>query len=327
VRRPSTSGDGIALKPEEFRLLRDLFATRAGLSFGPESRFALERRLRERLVVLKLHDFADYHHYLRFSAHAAEEWDEALDLLTTNETYFFREERQLRGFQEELLPMFHAQMQTRGRRRFAIWSAGCSTGEEAYTLAILVHQSGLFFPRRSTMLEGGSPSMAFSSVPTTLQLPSAAWDVRIYGSDISRRCVAAARRGTYGEASFRATPENVRRTCFRPCETGWQITDPIRQLCHFGQMNLLDEDRTRIFGRADVIFCRNVLIYFDTKARKTAIEVLYDRLNPGGVLLLGHSESLLNVSTAFELLHLREDLVYRKPVSAQGPNPALDDPT
>lgn len=326
MRRAPPAGDGITLKPEDFRLLRDLFASRAGLNFGPEARFAIERRLRERLVVLKLHDFADYHHYLRFGAHAAEEWDEALDLLTTNETYFFREERQLRGFAEELLPMFHAQMLARGKRRLAIWSAGCSTGEEAYTIAILVHQSGLFFPRRSTILEPILPVVA--GKPFGLPAESSGlWDVRIYGSDISRRCVAAARRGTYTEGSFRATPESLRRTCFRPSEGGWQVTDPIRQLCHFGQMNLLDEDRTRIFGKADVIFCRNVLIYFDTKARKTAIEVLYDRLNPGGVLLLGHSESLLNVSTAFELLHLREDLVYRKPVSAQGPNPALDDPT
>jgi chemotaxis protein methyltransferase CheR len=81
-------------------------------------------------------------------------------------------------------------------------------------------------------------------------------------------------------------------------------------------MNMLDEDRSRVLGRADAIFCRNVLIYFDPRARKTAIEVLYERLNPGGVLLLGHSESLLNVSTAFELLHLRDDLVYRKPLAA-----------
>jgi chemotaxis protein methyltransferase CheR len=328
MRRQTASGDAIALKPEEFRLLRDLFASRAGLNFGPEARFAIERRLRERLVVLKLHDFADYHHYLRFGAHAAEEWDEALDLLTTNETYFFREERQLRGFAEELLPMFHAQMLARAKRRLVIWSAGCSTGEEAYTIAILVHQSGLFFPRRSTILDPApSPSPGAGGVFGAPEPPSPLWDVRIYGSDISRRCVAAARRGVYTETSFRATPENLRRTCFRPCDGGWQVTDPIRQLCHFGQMNLLDEDRTRIFGKADVIFCRNVLIYFDTKARKTAIEVLYDRLSPGGVLLLGHSESLLNVSTAFELLHLREDLVYRKPISAQGPNPALDDPT
>ena len=90
----------------------------------------------------------------------------------------------------------------------------------------------------------------------------------------------------------------------------------MRELCHFGQMNLLDEERARVLGFADAIFCRNVLIYFDARARKAAIDMLYERLNPGGVLLLGHSESLLNVSTAFELLHLRDDLVYRKPLSA-----------
>jgi chemotaxis protein methyltransferase CheR len=92
-------------------------------------------------------------------------------------------------------------------------------------------------------------------------------------------------------------------------------------------MNLLDEDRSRVLGRADAIFCRNVLIYFDARARKTAIELLYDRLNPGGILLLGHSESLLNVSTAFELLHLKDDLVYRKPLSANGAHRDSDGPT
>ncbi|HEX4448539.1 MAG TPA: protein-glutamate O-methyltransferase CheR [Polyangiaceae bacterium] len=305
MRRTPSFGDTIVLKPDEFRLLRDLFVMRTGLQFGPESRFALERRLRERLMVLKLTSFAEYHHYLRFGTQASAEWDEAIDLLTTNETYFFREERQLRAFQDEVLPMIEAQ--ARMRRRLAVWSAGCSTGEEAYTIGILVHQSTLF-PRRS---EPGAP----------------AWDIRIYGSDISRRCVAAARRGVYGESSFRVTPPDARRAFFLERPDGWHVAEPIRSLCHFGQMNLLDEDRSRVLGKADAIFCRNVLIYFDARARKAAIEVLYDRLNPGGILLLGHSESLLNVSTAFELLHLRDDLVYRKPLSARGTHPAPDDPT
>jgi chemotaxis protein methyltransferase CheR len=291
----------VTLKPEEFRLLRDLFATRTGLHFGPEARFTLERRLRERLLVLKLSSFAEYHHYLRFGSRAPEEWDEALDLLTTNETYFFREQRQLRAFQNELLPMLHAQGKT--RRRLAIWSAGCATGEEAYTIGILVHASHLF-PR---------------DVASPLR-----WDIRIYGSDISRRCVAAARRGVYTESSFRVTTNDMRRAFFQERQDGWHVVEFIRQMCHFGQMSLLDEDRSRVLGKADVIFCRNVLIYFDTRARKTAIEVLYDRLNPGGILLLGHSESLLNVSTAFELLHLKDDLVYRKPPSPREAAPAPD---
>jgi chemotaxis protein methyltransferase CheR len=277
------------LKPDEFRLLRDLFAARTGLQFGLDARFSLERRLRERLTVLKLSSFGEYHHYLRFGARREEEWDEAIDLLTTNETYFYREERQLRSFQQELLPML--QSLARPRRRLSIWSVGCSTGEEPYTIAILVQSSRLFSD----------------------------WDVRIYGSDISRKCVVAARRGVYGDGSFRVTAPDVRRAFFTQRGSEWQVNEPIRSLCHFGQMNLLDDERSRLLGAADAIFCRNVLIYFDTRARKKAIETLYERLNPGGVLLLGHSESLLNVSTAFELLHLREDLVYRKPLPS-GPS-------
>jgi chemotaxis protein methyltransferase CheR len=301
VHRAQPFGDGAILKPDEFRLLRDLFAVRTGLHFGPESRFTLERRLRERLMVLKLSSFAEYHHYLRFGGRATEEWDEAIDLLTTNETYFFREQRQLRAFQNEILPLIHTQ--ARSRQRLAIWSAGCSTGEEAYTIAILVHGSRLF-PREGVAAQR--------------------WDVRVYGSDISRRCVAAARRGVYSESSFRVTKPDMRRAFFVEREGGWQVADSVRQMCHFGQMSLLDEDRSRVLGRADAIFCRNVLIYFDSRARRTAIEVLYDRLNPGGILLLGHSESLLNVSTAFELLHLKDDLVYRKPLSARETAPPLD---
>ncbi len=294
-------GDTVILKPDEFRLLRDLFAARAGLYFGPESRFTLERRLRERLTVLKLSSFAEYHRYLRFGSRAPEEWDEAIDLLTTNETYFFREQRQLRAFRSEILPMLHAQ--AKSRRRLAFWSAGCATGEEAYTIAILVHGSHLF--------------------PHDAAAPGR-WDIRIYGSDISRKCVVAARRGVYGEGSFRVTPADMRRAFFQERPDGWHVAESLRAMCHFGQMNLLDEDRSRVLGKADVIFCRNVLIYFDAPARKAAIEVLYERLNPGGVLLLGHSESLLNVSTAFELLHLKEDLVYRKPISAPESAPTPD---
>ncbi len=318
-------GESVGLKPDEFRLLRDLFAARAGLQFGPESRFGIERRLRERLMVLKLASFAEYHHYLRFGIHAADEWDEAVDLLTTNETYFFREEKQLRAFQNEILPMLEAL--ARPRRRLAIWSAGCSTGEEAYTIAVLVHQSGLFAnrPAQRPGTDGPGQTPRDRTAPRDAAGREVPWGVRIYGSDISRRCVSAARRGVYAESSFRATPADVRKAFFHERPDGWHVDEVIRQVCHFGQMNLLDEDRSRVLGRADAIFCRNVLIYFDPRARKAAIEVLYDRLNPGGVLLLGHSESLLNVSTAFELLHLRDDLVYRKPLSSRGSNHEAND--
>ncbi len=273
------------LSPEEFRLLRDAVGARTGLSLSPEMRSSVERRLRERLAVLNLRTFADYYQHLRFHPQAAQEWDEVYDLLTTNETYFYREDYQLHAFRDEVLPMLAEQ--AKGRRRLSVWSAGCSTGEEAYTIAILVRESGLF----------------------------SGWDISVSGSDISRRCVAAARRGIYGAGSFRVMPQHLKRAHFLERESGLQVSDSIRPLCHFNQMNLLDADRARLLGRQDAVFCRNVLIYFDAQSRRRMIDLLYDRLYPGGVLLLGHSESLINLSTAFELCHLKGDLVYRKPVT------------
>jgi chemotaxis protein methyltransferase CheR len=278
----------IVLKADEYRLLRDLFSVKIGVYFPPEARFALERRLRERLDALGLASFVEYYHYLRFHPLAMSEWERAVELLTTNETYFFREDYQLRSFQNELLPAFAARAGS-NKKRLSIWSAGCATGEEVYTIAMLIVDTGLF--------EG--------------------WDVRVYGCDLSRRCVATARRAVYGPASFRVMPEGMKKAHFveTPDGDGWVVGDRVRALCHFGQMNLLDEEKARLLGRADAIFCRNVLIYFDAHARKRVIDMFHERLQPGGVLLLGHSESLLNVSTAFELLHLKEDLVYKKPLA------------
>ena len=291
TRRLFGAGVGEAvLRADEYRLLRDLVSERLGIWFGPDARLSLERRLRERLTVRGLTSYGDYYQLLKYSPLANEEWDEAAELLTTHETYFFREDYQLRAFKNELLPMLAAR--GKARRRLQVWSAGCSTGEEAYTIAMLVLESGLF--------DG--------------------WEVRVYGSDLSKKCIAAARRGIYGPTSFRTTNDEAKRAWFQaPTGTsaaGFMSVSPaVRGLCHFGQMNLLDEERTHLVGRCDVIFCRNVLIYFDGPSRKRVIEMFHERLVSGGVLLLGHAESLLNVSTAFELLHLKEDLVYRKPMA------------
>jgi chemotaxis protein methyltransferase CheR len=285
TRRLFGGGPGEAvLRTDEYRLIRDLISQRLGLWFGPEARVSLERRLRERLTVRGLVSYGDYYQLLKYSPLANEEWDEAAELLTTHETYFYREDYQLRAFKNELLPLLAERCKQ--RRRLQVWSAGCSTGEEVYTIAMLLLESGLF--------EG--------------------WEVRVYGSDLSRKCIKAARRGIYGGSSFRTTSEAWQRSWFVPQEGGaLGVVPEVRSLCHFTQMNLLDEERTHLVGRCDVIFCRNVLIYFDGPSRKRVIEMFHERLVAGGVLLLGHAESLLNVSTAFELLHLNEDLVYRKP--------------
>jgi chemotaxis protein methyltransferase CheR len=275
------------LRADEFRLLRDLVNESAGLHFDDDAMFLFDRRLGERVTALELTSFDEYYKYLRFSPRGATELEDAIELLTTKETYLFRQEYQLRSFSQELLPRLYTA--NANHRRLAIWSAGCSTGEEAYTVAALVYKSCLF--------EG--------------------WDVRIIGSDISKQSVAAARRGVYRGASFRTTPPELRSAFFSEQGDGWHAIEPIKKMCHFGQLNLLDSGRAAMVGRVDVVFCRNVLIYFDVRSRRKVIDGLYERLVPGGYLLLGHSESLLNVTTAFELVHLTEDLVYRKPLTTE----------
>lgn len=283
----SRAQDEIRLSPEDFRLLRELFNQHCGLQFAPESRLSVERRLRERVAVLGLRSFHEYHDYLRNHPRGRAELDEALDVVTVNETYFFREDYQLRALKDEIVPKI---VEAGGAKtRLSIWSAGCSTGEEVYSIAMVAHEAGL----------------------------TASREVRIFGTDISRRCIAAARRGVYGPGAFRTLPAEMRRRYFQERADGAHVGDELRAMCQFGHLNLLDADRVAVVGRVDIIFCRNVLIYFDEASRRKVIEkVLYERLWPGGFLLLGHSESLLNVSTAFEMVHLREDLVYRRPAAA-----------
>ena len=275
---------GPELGGAEHRLIAEAVNAFCGLQLGSATRFLMQRRLRERLEALSLSDFAAYYRYLRYDRNGADEMERAVEILTTNETYFFREDYQLRAFVGEVLPSLANDRALREQRRLTIWSAGCSTGEEAYTLAMLIDDSGLF----------------------------ADWDVRIIGSDISRRVIERAREGIYGPSSFRAMPPQYLHY-FEEASRGRQVNARVRAMCHFGHLNLLDVDRAAVVGRVHTVFCRNVLIYFDEESRRRVIESFYERLLPGGTLLLGHSESLLNLSTRFELLHLSTDMVYRRP--------------
>jgi chemotaxis protein methyltransferase CheR len=271
------------MSPVDFRLLRELIHQHCGIFFRDEMRYLLERRLAPRLRALGLRDFSAYHRFLRHDGQRRAELDSAVETLTTNETYFFREPQQLEAFAGEILPML-AEANAR-ERKLRIWSAGCSSGEEVYTIAILVKDSGLF--------EG--------------------WDVNVLGSDIARKVLAVARAGAYGPHAFRAAEAETVRHWFQPAGEKWVVDESIRRLVSFGHLNLLDEGMASLVGQVDLIFCRNVMIYFDLPARKRLLRMFHERLAQGGFLLLGHSESLLNVTADFQLVHLMRDLVYRKP--------------
>lgn len=276
----------VKLPDDVFGLLQELVYQHSGIVFDAQSKFLFETRLQQRLKVCQCQTFRDYYLFLRYDQRRNEELAECIDLVAIHETYFFRENEQLKCFMTELLPEFI--QEHRQRRALRIWSAGCSTGEEPYTLSILLSEH--------PELQG--------------------WEIEILATDISPRVLQYARKGVYRESSFRVTEPGYLNRYFEPTTGGWRLQDTPRQMVSFLCLNLLDAQRQGLIWGMDFIFCRNVLIYFDATAKQLAAEIFYDKLRAGGYLLLGHAESLLNMSTQFRMRHLSHDLVYQKPPSA-----------
>lgn len=280
------SGSNVhSMSDDEFHLLRDCIYTHSGIYFDLDSKYILEKRLLHRLKDLALPTFYDYYHYLKYSRNKEQELMDIMDVLTTNETYFFRESFQLKAFSDEIIPELIRIKSARGSRSLRIWSAGCSTGEEPYTIAMIL-----------------------STIPEL-----SGWKTEIIGTDISQKVLQRARRAVYGASSFRATEEKDLQRFFHRHDDGYKVNDSIREMVTISHLNLFDTNRLAVLGMFDLVFCRNVIIYFDREAKKRAIESFYSALYDGGFLLLGHSESLMNITTRFSLRHLKNDMVYQKP--------------
>ncbi|MFV1951585.1 MAG: protein-glutamate O-methyltransferase CheR [Nitrospinota bacterium] len=272
------------LSEEVFRLLRDFIYDYCGIFFDGDSKFLLEKRLSGRIEKLRMRDFKEYYYFLRYNKGSGKELNGIIDILTTNETYFFRESQQLKAFSEEILPEIEDNKRKKGEKTLRIWSAGCSTGEEPHTIAILIIESEKF----------------------------ADWDVKIFANDISSSTLNTARDGVYKKSSFRTTNKFYIDKYFREEDGKLKVIDKVRDLVNFSHLNLMDKCRISLLGTMDVIFCRNVIIYFGHEARKSLIESFHGKIEDGGYLLLGHAESLINISTAFKLKHLKNDVVYQK---------------
>jgi chemotaxis protein methyltransferase CheR len=271
----------IPLTPDAFKLLRDMLYEHCGVWLDDQAKFLVEGRLQETLRRLRFSGFKELYYFLKYDARGADEFAVIVDLLTIHETYFFREDHQLYALQREILPEL---ARRRTDRVLRIWSAGSSTGEEAYSVAMLL---------------AGQPEYAD-------------WRIEIVASDISQRVLEVARRGVYPASAFRTTPPDYRSRFFHAESDGFRIDDSIKRMVSFFSFNLADAERATLLPKMDVILCRNVIIYFDLAVKKRVIEMFWNRLRPGGFLLLGHSESLINISTAFNLRHLRHDIVYQK---------------
>jgi chemotaxis protein methyltransferase CheR len=281
------------MSDEEFHLLRDCVYSHCGIFFDNCSKYLLEKRLARRLIALNLTSFRDYYQYLKYNRKKDQELMDIMDILTTNETYFFREAFQLKAFTDEVIPELLQEKSSSGNRSLRIWSAGCSTGEEAYTIAMLLH---------------GNPGLQ-------------GWKIEIVGTDISQRVLQHARRAVYGKSAFRATDDTYVKRFFVEQDDGLKVCDEIRDLVTISHLNLFDTNRMVMLGKMDLIFCRNVIIYFDLAAKKRVVESFFNTLYDGGYLLLGHSESLMNVTTQFTLRHFKNDMIYQKPEYTTGVQP------
>jgi chemotaxis protein methyltransferase CheR len=275
--------DPIQVTEEEFRRLAEFLYRRTGMVFSEGKRYFVERRLAERMAATASGRFSDYFAYLRSETQG--EVEQLINAFTVNETYFYREDHQLECLSKDLLRE-RTLIKPIGNK-IRIWSAPCSTGEEPYSIAIW-------------LLENWALADTY--------------DIEIVGSDIDTRVLEAAAEGIFGKrALMRLSPELIARYFHPLDDERWQILDDLRLSVRFSRVNLIETKETRIEGRFDVIFCRNVLIYFDDESRRIAAENLYDNLLPGGYICLGHTESMSRISPLFEVCRFSDAIVYRRP--------------
>lgn len=270
----------------EFRLFREFVHERFGIFFPDEKRHFIRMKLYPRVASLGMLSFREYLLHLQFNDPQEKELFRMLSLLLNNETYFFRELPQLTALRDQILPQMRDEKLRRNERRIRMVSAGCATGEEAYTLSIIAFETGSF-------LYG--------------------WDVDIVGIDIDEHALTVARQGTYSPRSFRATDHSVMKRFFSKnggdCFTARGL---IRRTTRFLSGNILDPTCWREMPDIDILFCRNVLIYFSREKMSEALQLLARVLRPGGYLFLGHSESFNELENQFEPLRFPQTIVHRR---------------
>jgi len=274
------------LSDETFALLRDFIYSNTGIYFPEKKKYLIEGRLAKRLQFLKINHFEDYLHLLQYGQQRVSEFELLCNTVTINETSFFRNEAQMNAFQQKLAAEVIDAKKTFGTRTLRIWSAASSSGEEAYTLAIL-------------FLEHIKPRYP------DLQ-------VEIIGTDINTAVIDMARTAEYTQYAIRSLPELYVNKYFDFHNGLYHLQSKVKELVRFEYKNLIDHKTMRQMTHFDFIFCANVLIYFDIKAKIQVVGDLYDSLNRGGYLFIGSSEMLHRISNAFKLVSFPKTTVYKK---------------
>jgi len=278
------------LSEHELSEIRMLIEERTGIHFDASRERFFSTRVREHL---QERAYARGTELLRAARKSNVEYESLLEKLLTQETSFFRYPAVFEAFEKHVLPELHVKKFWRNPRTLRVWSAGCSTGEEPYSIAI-------------TVLD----TLSFAD----------AWEVEILATDIGRQALKTAERGVYSGRSISSVNDRQLAAHFSPVNGSHQVKSRLRKIVSFAQMNLASPVYV---GHMDLIFCMNVLIYFSEQRRRALVQRFYDALEPGGYLFLGHSESISKMPVKFQAIVLGDCIMYRKPTAEEMHKPEL----
>lgn len=279
----STSPVPQVVTDAEFIKFREFFYRRTGIRFEDSKRYFVDKRLLDRIAATDSGSFNSWFSVLRSEPSGAE-MQALINAMTVNETYFLREDYQFTALVASILPELVAAK--RDARPIRIWCMPSSSGEEAYSVAMVLLERW--------------PGLA-------------EWDVEIISSDIDTDILTRARAGRYHDRSVQHVPKSWLHKYFDKVESGWQISDTLRAAVEFTRCNLCHPQDTASYRDFDVVFCRNLLIYFDDASRRLAAAAIHEALRPGGFVMLGHSESMSRISSRFRIRRFPDALAYQKP--------------
>lgn len=263
-----------------FQLLRDLIKENIGIYYDENKKDLLADKLTPLALERGFTNFLDYYYFLKYDPEGKEEWDKISDALSVQETYFFRELDQLKALVDFIVPSLYEE----GVRSLKIWSAGCATGEEPLSIAMLLNEKNWF-----------------------LKL-----NIEIYATDISVSALEKAKRGVYRERSLRNLPSHLINKYFTKEENGFRISSEIHKKVLWQRANLVKEEEIKDFAKSDIIFCRNVFIYFEDSTIQKIVEVFEQNMKNPGYLFVGVSESLIRFKHSFNLEIIGGAFVYVK---------------
>jgi chemotaxis protein methyltransferase CheR len=271
---PTLCAQSFSITEKEFHLFQDIIYRQTGIQMTEKKRNLVVARLSKRLRALNLSNFSEYYEYLTTSSNASDELNNLINRITTNKTDFFREKHHFDFLVNEIFPSFLDTARKSGMRRLRIWSAGCSSGEEPYSIAMTV--ADFFKDERG-------------------------WDLKILATDLDTDILMKASKGVYSSQQITPVPINYLSKYFVRTSQGYEVSPQIKSMIAFRKLNLMDPSFP-MKKPFDIIFCRNVMIYFDEETRKDLVIKYHNHLNDIGYMFVGHSESLMYMKHLFKFL-------------------------